>query len=119
MKLIYNILLFAAYALSSGFGLILLKRAVTDKKFALSFKEIIRLINTELIIGFVLYAVGFICWMVILSKLKLNVAFPVAMSLFFIVSAMGSYFILKEPLTFKTLAGMLVCLVGIILITVK
>ncbi len=117
MNLIYNIILFLAYSLSSGFGLIILKRAVTGVEFKFSLKTISDVLSLEFIFGFLLYAIGFICWMLILSKLKLNVAFPIAMSLFFIVSIIGSYFILSEPLSFKHLVGIVICLVGIIIIS--
>jgi drug/metabolite transporter (DMT)-like permease len=119
MKIFYSILLFLLYALSSGSGLILLKRAVSGVKIEYSIKGILNIISLELVIGFILYAIGFVCWMVILSKMKLNIAFPVAMSLFFIVSALGSYFILKEPFTPKIIIGIVVCLIGIILVTIK
>lgn len=118
MKLTYSILLFAAYSLTSGFGLILLKRSLTGINLRLSFNSIINAISLELIIGFFLYAIGFICWMAILSKFNLNIAFPIAMSLFFIVTGFGSYFILGEALNLKVIVGMIICLAGIILISV-
>lgn len=117
MNLIYNIILFLAYSLSSGFGLIILKRAVTGIEFKFSLKTISDVLSLEFIFGFLLYAIGFICWMLILSKLKLNVAFPIAMSLFFIVSTIGSYFILNEPMSLKNLIGIIICLIGIVLIS--
>ncbi len=113
----YNILLFLIYSLSSGFGLIILKRAVTGIEFKFSLKTLTDVLSLEFIFGFLLYVLGFICWMLILSKLKLNIAFPIAMSLFFIVSTIGSYFILSEPLSLKHLIGIVICLVGIILIS--
>ena len=119
MKLFYTILLFIIYALTSGSGLILLKRAVTGIKVEFTLKGMLHIISWELVIGFVLYVIGFICWMVILSKLNLNIAFPVAMSLFFIVSALGSFFILREPFSVNIIIGMIVCLIGIMLVTIK
>ena len=117
MNMLNTLLLFLAYSLSSGFGLILLKRAVTGIEFKFTSKLFTELLNLEFIFGFLLYAFGFICWMAILAKLRLNVAFPIAMSLFFIVSSFGSYFILNEPFNLRNILGIIICLIGIILIS--
>ena len=75
--------------------------------------------QNKFLIGFFLYAIGFLLWLHILSKFKLNVAFPIAISLFFIVSSLGSYFILKETFGFYHILGILLCFAGILLITMK
>jgi uncharacterized protein YebE (UPF0316 family) len=90
MSNLNSIIIFIAYALCSGCGLIILKMVMSDTELSLA--NITSLIlNIKFIIGFILYVFGFLLWMSILSKFKLNVAFPVAMSLFFIVSSLGSY----------------------------
>jgi multidrug transporter EmrE-like cation transporter len=57
--------------------------------------------------------------MFILSRFKLNIAFPIATSLFFIISLLGSYFILKESFSFLQAMGIMLCLLGILLISTK
>ena len=115
---IVDILLFLLYALFSGGGLIVLKSSLTNRQFNLS--GILNLITDyKFIVGFALYAAGFALWMIILSKFKLNFAFPIAMSLFFIVSSLGSYFLLNEAFSAKLLIGIIFCLVGIIIINIS
>ncbi len=118
MKDLSTIILFLGYALCSGSGLVILKIAMSHK--ALKPVNVLGIIlQREFIAGFGLYACGFLLWMFILSKYKLNVAFPTATSLFFVVSGLGSYFVLKESFTATQLIGIVLCLAGILLINIK
>jgi drug/metabolite transporter (DMT)-like permease len=118
MSLFLNVVIFGVYALASGTGLLVLKIAMTENPPELS-KIFSLLLNVKFLAGGFLYVIGFISWMFILSKFKLNVAFPIAISLFFIVSSLGSYFFLKESFDLRNLIGMLLCLSGIVLISIK
>lgn len=110
--------LFIIYAISSGMGLILLKLAMNNNR--ISFDNLSgSFFNLAFMSGFALYIIGFLSWLFILSKFKLNVAFPIAVSLFFVVSGLGSSFILKESFTTQQIAGILLCFLGIILISIK
>ena len=118
MRILQQIVLFLGYSLCSGSGLIILKIAMNNKTLK-SLNLMQTFLQVRFIIGFFLYACGFILWMLILSKFKLNVAFPIATSLFFIVSGLGSYFILKESFTIMQVIGIFLCLAGILLINLK
>lgn len=110
--------MFISYGLCSGLGLILLKLAVSEHQ--LSIRRLISLAgNIKFLLGFSLYAAGFLLWLLILSKFRLNVAFPVAMSIFFIISSLGSYFILSEPFSMKQIIGITLCFTGILFVGVK
>jgi len=80
---------------------------------------ILQMLTFKFFVGFFLYGCGFILWLVILSRINLNVAFPIAMSLFFITTAIGSYFIIKEPFRIMQFFGMVLCFAGILLISLK
>ncbi|MCG7850988.1 MAG: hypothetical protein MIO92_00540 [Methanosarcinaceae archaeon] len=109
---------FSAYALCSGCGLILLKIALTGNTVSIdSFRSLI--LDLKFLAGFSLYVCGFLLWMFILSKFNLNVAFPIAMALFFIVSSLGSFFILGEVFSTKHVIGIALCFIGIILVGIK
>lgn len=118
MKFFLNSVMFISYALFSGMGLIVMKLSITNFKF--TYSNVLHLLVNKLFIGgFILYFLGFLSWIFILSKFKLNIAFPIGMSLFFIVSSIGSYFILKENFSVNILIGTSVCLFGIIIIALK
>lgn len=118
MKFVFNFLIFLSYAVFSGSGLIILKIALTERPFNLRNLTAI-FFSPKFIAGMVLYLCGFMIWMSILSRFKLNVAYPAVVSLFFIITGLGSYFILKEPYSFQHIMGTALCLLGIILIGIK
>ena len=118
MNTAFNITLFLAYALCSGSGLIILKAALNNRGSRLmSITQTV--LQPQFLLGFLLYACGFVLWMFILSKFKLNIAFPVATSLFFVVSGLGSYYVLRESFSITQIVGMVLCLAGILLINLK
>ena len=111
-------LMFMSYGLCSGLGLILLKMAVSDLQF--SIKNMILLAGSlKFVLGFGLYVAGFLLWLLILSKYRLNVAFPIAMSIFFTISSLGSYFVLAEPFNLRHILGIVLCFCGIVFIGIK
>lgn len=118
MKFIYNFLIFLSYAIFSGSGLILLKIALTEKPFNLGNLAVI-FISPKFLAGMVLYVCGFFIWLFIISRFNVNVAYPAVVSLFFIVTGLGSHFILKESFTAQHIIGIAFCLFGIILIGIK
>lgn len=118
MKSLFSILLFSVNVICSAVGLIFLKMALSDKKINLN--NIFQIIfDFKFISGMLLYTFGFLIWLYILSKYNLNVALPIAQSLFFIVTIGGSFFFLRESLNSYHIAGILFCLLGILLIAVK
>lgn len=118
MKILLNILIFGAYALFSGSGQIILKIAMSERPFIQ--ENLIKIFfNIMFFIGLFLYACGFMTWMYILSKFKLNIAYPIAVSLFFVVTGLGSRFILKESFSSQQVLGIVLCFLGIVLIGIK
>lgn len=118
MNTLLNIVIFLIYAVSSGSGLIILKTVMSQQPLSLAALPGI-ILQPKFFLGFFLYALGFATSMVILSKFRLNVAFPISTSLFFTISVLGSYFILKEPFTYAQATGIMLCLAGVLLISLK
>ncbi len=74
------------------------------------------LFNVQLIIGVTLYIIGFLTWLYILSRMDLNTAYPVAVTLSFIAVILASALLLKEPLTVNIGIGTVFCLIGVFMI---
>ena len=72
--------------------------------------------NSFIITAFFLYAIGFVLWLVVLSKLNVNVAYPM-MSLGYVLNAIVAYFLFKEPLSKRSFMGIVIIMLGIYLIT--
>ena len=118
MKIFFNILTFLSYAIFSGSGLIILKIVVSERP--IKFENFFQIFfNLRFFTGLLLYGCGFTTWIFILSRFRLNVAYPVAVSLFFVVTGLGSHFILKETFSFQHIVGIILCFLGIILIGIK
>ena len=95
-----DVLLFLAYIGSSAFGLYRMKQAaeVVSPAFAL---------------GFVFYGAGFLWWIVILRRLDLSLAFPIAAGGLIVATQVVGYFLLDESMTRLQLAGVGAILLGI------
>ena len=96
-----NIIYMLTYLVISVTGLIFLK--LSDGKF-FSFNGLT---------GIVLYGVGFIIWYLILSRVSLSVAFPVAAGGLVVATQIGGYFILKESISITHMIGVLLIIIGI------
>jgi multidrug transporter EmrE-like cation transporter len=67
-------------------------------------------------LGAALYAASFLIWLVIVSRLPLTVAYPVAIGLSLVAITFGAVFWLGEPLSALRFAGATLILAGIALI---
>lgn len=118
MKSLFSILIFSVHVICSALGLVFLKMAFSEKKISIDnlFQTIF---GVKFISGMALYSFGFLLWLYILSKYDLNVALPIAQSLFFVLTIAGGFFFLQETLNFQHIIGIVLCLIGILLIAVK
>lgn len=69
-------------------------------------------LNSFIVSGYSLYVLSFVLWMQILKTTPLYIALSGA-SIIFITIAFGSYFLLGEPLTMKSLIGTILVAVGV------
>ncbi len=118
INMLSTLLTFIVYVVISGSGLIILKIALNET--SLSPKNIVQVfLSVKFLIGFSMYASSFLMFMFILSKFKLNVAYPLATALFFVYISLASYFILKESFSAQQVIGIVFCMLGVILIGLK
>lgn len=118
MNNLFSVMIFSAHVLLSAAGMVILKSALTDKRISLENASQI-IFGFKFIAGMSFYVLGFLFWIYILSKYKLNIALPIAQSLFFAVSIAGSFFILQESLSMQHVIGIVLCLAGILLIAMN
>jgi len=103
-------------AASSSF---LLRRSIDNiGKFELELRSISGLATQPLLfIGIILYGLTGIIWLRVLATEQLNIAYPVLISLTFISVSIGSMVFFKEPMTAVKLAGLIIIVLGISLVT--
>ena len=100
----------------------LLKRgALTLSEIAKSPRGIIdlgfsMLKNLNIFGSLVMFGIAFFLWTWVLSKMQLNVVYPIAVAVQLILLAVGSWLLLKETLSVAQIAGILIIIFGIFLL---
>jgi transporter family protein len=72
--------------------------------------------NVNFLAGFLSLGAGFGAFLKVLSRADLSFVFP-AMSLVFVVSTLGARFVLRETVTLKRWAGILIVCLGVALVS--
>lgn len=104
------------YVLASTAGVIIIKNFFNSANLKDYQEFVLQLVNIQLICGVFLYLAGFITWLYVLSKMDLNTAYPVAITLSFIAVILTSSLILKENFSINIGIGTLLCLAGVFII---
>ncbi|MDO8872113.1 MAG: EamA family transporter [Methanoregula sp.] len=104
------------YVLASTCGVVIIKKFFDSVHHETITDFLSGLLNVQLIIGVALYMTGFLTWLYILSRMDLNTAYPVAISLSFIAVILASALVLKEPLTVNIGIGTVLCFIGVFII---
>lgn len=92
-------------------------------KVKLSFRTFIKdvfkiYLNIFVIIGMLSYFVSFLLWLIVISKLDLSYAYPIA-SINFALVALSSKIFFKEKVSRKRWLSILVIIMGVILVTLS
>ena len=69
--------------------------------------------------GVVLFAISFFLWIFVLSKLQLNIAYPIAIALNFSLITIASWFLFKEHLSLPQILGIVTIICGTFLVLFK
>lgn len=90
----------------------------------LSFPEILSVLwqifqNIWILIGMVLFGISFLTWLFILSKLQLNIAYPIIISIEAVLVTIVSWFLFHEYLSMPQILGIIFVIIGILLISPK
>jgi drug/metabolite transporter (DMT)-like permease len=104
------------YVLASTGGVIIIKKFFDTVHYDTIPDFLSGLLNIQLIFGVFLYLVGFLTWLYVLSRMDLNTAYPVAITLSFIAVILASALMLKEPLSVNIGIGTVLCLAGVVII---
>lgn len=113
-------ILILLYVLLSAFGLIFLKLGVNNgTAFTFEAGMLNIKLNVYLLIGMVMYICSFLTSLIAMSKLDLNLFYPVSAGLVFTFVCVGSYWILKENFTLTQIIGCVIILIGIVVINIK
>jgi multidrug transporter EmrE-like cation transporter len=71
--------------------------------------------NPYLLTGLFFYGASFLLWLIVLSKLKLSLVYPIT-SLNFVLVILASYFLFGERLSAFQYSGILIIIIGVIIL---
>ena len=72
--------------------------------------------NVWIMSGVFLFGISFILWLFILSRLQLNVAYPIALSSQVIITTVAAWLLFKDYLSVIQILGIAVIIIGIFLL---
>lgn len=75
--------------------------------------------NIWLLGGLFLFGISFLLWLVLLSKLQLNILYPVSVGSNFCLITIASWFLFKEYLSPIQILGIAVIMLGVFLVLPK
>ncbi len=120
-----TILVLSISVLTASVAQIFLKKGVlTLDPFSFSFSGFIYLIsqffkNAWLLGGALLFIISFFFYLFVLSKLKLNFAYPVMVSAGIVLVTAGAWFFFKEQLSWYQIIGIFLIILGIIFLFLR
>jgi multidrug transporter EmrE-like cation transporter len=101
----------------STLGQIFLKLGATSEKSIFQTDiGLLKMFNITSIFGLFLYAVSALLWMVVLKKVELSYAYPMV-SLGYVFVFIASYFLFGEAINMTRIAGLVVIIIGIIILS--
>lgn len=107
-------ILFFIYVVLSSLGLILFKLGSQNLSVLYENSIFSLSLSTTMFAGILCYLASFFLWMVIVSKSELSFIYPLSIACINIAILLGSYFILKEPITIKSIIGAAIIIIGIV-----
>ena len=114
-----NALLFGAYTVLSVLGLVLLKLGAPALRELTSGGSNGTVLWKPILqggLGAILYVGAFAVWILILTKMELSAAFPIAIGLTLVGLTITSALVLKERIGIMEFAGILFIFIGIFLV---
>jgi multidrug transporter EmrE-like cation transporter len=111
-----DVLLFAAYTIGSVTSLVLIKIWLAPALAAWRTGGDFALSGLMVALGGGLYVVSFLTWMAILARNELSAAYPVAVGLTLLFSAISAASLLGESISLIRGAGMLLIVLGVALV---
>jgi len=112
-----RVILFAAYTVCSGGGLVILKQYLSRARHELIAGHWLSPSVGITVFGGFLYVTGFLIWLAILSNEPLSRAYPIAVGLTLAFTTIVGWFVLKEPAGLARGIGIVLIAAGIWLVS--
>jgi multidrug transporter EmrE-like cation transporter len=108
---------FAGYVVLGVVGLVLLRANLASAATLVRAGELTRAPVLLAGLGALSYATSFVLWLVVLAKVPLSVAYPIAVGVTIAVSTLLAWLLLREPISLRMLIGIALIVVGVTLVS--
>ena len=112
------VVLFAVYALLSAGGLVLFKLGGQDAALQLGKTGFSLTLSWKMLLGIFCYLCSFLLWLVSVSRTQLTFAMPLSVGVVNTLVFLGSARFLGEEITPTKIAGLVVIVLGLFLISI-
>lgn len=114
-------ILFCMYVILSTSGLVLFKLGSTSGGMSLTLTKDLFGFNIPSLslLGLICYMISFVMWMIIISKSDISFIVPLGVALTNLAVLASSYFILHESMSYTTVIGAALIIVGAIVLNIK
>lgn len=108
---------FAGYVVLGVLGLVLLRANLATAATLVRAGELTRGPVLLALVGALSYAASFVLWLVVLAKVPLSVAYPVAVGVTIAFSTLFAWLLLREPMSLRLIVGLLLIVAGVTLVS--
>jgi multidrug transporter EmrE-like cation transporter len=108
---------FAGYVLLGVLGLVLLRANLSTAGALVRSGELLRAPVVFAFLGALSYGASFLLWLVVLAKVPLSVAYPIAVGATIAFSTLFAWLVLHEPMSLRLLLGLVLILAGVTLVS--
>ncbi|WP_158545934.1 multidrug efflux SMR transporter [Blastococcus sp. TF02A-30] len=108
---------FAGYVVLGVVGLVLLRAHIGTAASLVRSGELLRGPVLLAALGALSYATSFVLWLVVLARVPLSVAYPIAVGATIAMSTLLAWLLLHEPMSVRLVLGLVTIVVGVALVS--
>jgi multidrug transporter EmrE-like cation transporter len=108
---------FAGYVALGVLGLVLLRANLATAATLVRAGEWTRGPVLLALVGALSYGTSFVLWLVVLARVPLSVAYPIAVGATIAVSTLFAWLLLREPMSLRLLLGIALIVAGVTLVS--
>jgi multidrug transporter EmrE-like cation transporter len=108
---------FAGYVVLGVVGLVLLRANLATAATLARAGELTRGPVILALLGALSYGTSFVFWLVVLAKIPLSVAYPIAVGVTIAFSTLFAWLLLREPMSVRLLLGLGLIVAGVTLVS--
>ena len=108
---------FAGYVVLGVLGLVLLRANLATAATLVRAGELARGPVLLALVGALSYGASFVLWLVVLARVPLSVAYPIAVGVAIAFSTLFAWLLLREPISLRMLLGIVLIVAGVALVS--